>query len=57
VGTANDLPEVLDLHARVTLGRGEARVAEKSLDVPDVGTALEEVRRHAVGVISARTDI
>src|SRR6266571_6680920 len=48
VRTADDVLQVRQLDARVTLGRAQRRVAEEDLDVPDVGAALEEVRRHAV---------
>ena len=38
----------LDRHVGVDLSRGERRVAEELLDDPQVGTALEQVRRRTV---------
>jgi hypothetical protein len=43
-----DLGEVPDGHVRIDLRRGDGRVAEDPLDVPDVGAGSQEMRRQRV---------
>ena len=43
--------EVGHIDPRVDLGRGDRRMAEHRLDVPDVGAALEHVGGEGVAVM------
>jgi hypothetical protein len=51
VRTAEHLLKIRDLDARVAFGGRERRVPEQLLDVADVGTALEQMRRRTVPVM------
>ena len=48
VGLAVDVPDPFAGHVRVQLGRGDTRMSEQLLDDPQVGAALEQVRRERV---------
>ena len=48
MGPTVDVPDPLPGQMRVQLGRGDARMSEQLLDDPQVGPALEQVRRERV---------